>query len=63
MLITVDRFKSDDDATLSKVDIDGQFVCFGLEDEYREDKVANETRIPAGRYRIGDHPSRRRSEL
>lgn len=28
------------------------FLCFGLEDEYREVKVANETRIPAGRYRI-----------
>lgn len=53
MKITVDRIKSDEDATLSKVDIDGQFVCFGLEDEYREEKVASETRIPAGRYKVG----------
>lgn len=53
MIITVDRIKSDSDATLSKVDVDGQFVCFGLEDEYREEKVAKETRIPAGRYRVG----------
>ena len=53
MLITVDRFKSDSDATLSKVDVDGQFVCFGLEDEYMVDKVAGETRIPAGRYKMG----------
>lgn len=53
MIITVDRIKSDSDATLSKVDVDGQFVCFGLEDEYREEKVASETRIPAGRYKVG----------
>lgn len=53
MIITVDRFKSDTDATISKVDVDGQFVCFGLEDEYRADKVAGETRIPAGRYEVG----------
>ena len=53
MIITVDRFKSDADATLSKVNVDGQFVCFGLEDEYRAEKVANETRIPPGTYKIG----------
>jgi len=32
--------------------VDGQFVCFGLEDEYREDKVAGETRIPSGTYQV-----------
>ena len=53
MMITVDRFKSDADATISKVNVDGQFVCFGLEDEYRAEKVANETRIPAGQYKVG----------
>ncbi len=53
MIITVDRFKSDDDATLSKVSVDGRFVCFGLEDEYRAEKVSGETRIPAGSYRVG----------
>ena len=53
MQITVDRFKSDDDATVSKIDVDGSFVCFGLEDEFREDKVPGETRIPAGTYKIG----------
>ena len=30
-----------------------KFACFGLEDEYREDKVASETRIPAGSYIVG----------
>ncbi len=53
MMITVDRFQSDADATISKVNVDGQFVCFGLEDEYRDNKVAKETRIPSGRYKIG----------
>ena len=52
MKIMVDRFISDDDSTVSRVLIDGTFVCFGLEDEYREDKVPGETRIPAGTYQI-----------
>lgn len=53
MRLTVDRFHSDEDATLSRVLIDGVFFCFGLEDEYRETKKAAETRIPAGTYKIG----------
>ncbi len=53
MLITVNRFTSDDDTTISTVSVDGRFVCFGLEDEFRENKVVGETRIPAGRYKIG----------
>ena len=32
--------------------IDGRFQCYGLEDPYREVKVAGETRIPAGRYKL-----------
>lgn len=52
MLITVERIKSNDDATLSIVSINGKFECFGLEDEYRDDKVAGETRIPAGIYDV-----------
>lgn len=53
MQITVERFHADDDATLSIIRIDGVFSCFGLEDEYREHKVAAETRIPAGAYAVG----------
>ena len=53
MLLTLNRFTSDDDATLSTLSIDGQFECFVLEDEYREQKVASETRIPAGIYCVG----------
>ena len=59
MEILVDRFVSDDDSTISRVNVDGQFVCFGLEDEYRADKVPGETRIPAGTYRVTLRKGRR----
>lgn len=53
MLITVNRFTSNDEATGSIVTVDGRFECFGLEDQYRTQKVWGETRIPAGVYRVG----------
>lgn len=53
MNIIVNRFESDADATISLVSLDGAFLCFGLEDEYREDKIVGETRIPAGTYHVG----------
>ena len=52
MEILVDRFVSDSDTTISRVMVDGAFVCFGLEDEYRVEKLVGETRIPAGVYRV-----------
>jgi hypothetical protein len=63
MVIVVDRFASDNDSTVSRVMVDGIFICFGLEDEYREQKVPQETRIPSGTYRItlrkqGSHHSK-----
>ncbi len=56
--IIVDRFRSDHDATLSRVraealDGDVLYSCFGLEDEARAIKVYGETRIPAGVYKVG----------
>lgn len=53
MKITVNRIASNSDATLSYIYIDDKFECFGLEDEYREEKIASETRIPEGTYDIG----------
>jgi hypothetical protein len=55
--VQVYRFASDEEATLSWVRLiwpDGRIehLCEGLEDEYRAEKVAGETRIPAGRYRL-----------
>jgi len=52
MEILVDRFVYDEDSTISRVFIDGKYVCFGLEDEYREEKIVGETRIPAGTYNV-----------
>jgi hypothetical protein len=52
MKIEVDRFVSDNDTTISHVSVDGAFVCFGLEDEFRVAKVVDQTRIPAGKYRV-----------
>ncbi len=52
MQITQRRFVSDDDTTISLIYVDNRFMCFGLEDEYRPDKVAGETRIDAGTYPV-----------
>jgi len=50
MEVLLRRYKSDEKATLGKLNIDGEFYCYTLEDEYREKKVMHETRIPAGKY-------------
>jgi hypothetical protein len=55
MRITVDRFLSDTESTASEVSVDGIKVCFGLEDEYRADKIAGETRISPGVHKVGVH--------
>jgi len=51
------RFSSGRDSTLGILGrytspVDFQFMCFTLEDEKREIKVAGQTRIPAGRYEL-----------
>ena len=51
MKLFVERFTSDKDATISVIYLDDVFQCFGLEGEYREEKVASETLIPAGLYK------------
>ena len=53
MKLLVERFTSDKDATISAIYLDNIFQCFGLEDEYREEKVASETCIPTGSYKVG----------
>ena len=52
MKLLVERFTSDTDATISSNYLDKVLQCFGLEDEYREEKVASEMRIPAGSYKV-----------
>lgn len=56
MKLEVVRFSSEDDSTngllFDITDGDRKFLCYTLEDEHRDEKVAGETRIPAGEYRI-----------
>ena len=56
MELEVWRFSSQEDSTNGLLfDVTGgkrRFLCYTLEDEHREEKVAGETRIPAGTYRI-----------
>jgi hypothetical protein len=52
MKITVNRYLHNADATLSRVLLDNEQFCFGLEDQPQEEKVMHETRIPAGTYDI-----------
>lgn len=56
MELLLQRFSSGQDSTLGLIHhVSGSalaFRCFTLEDQFNEPKVAGETRIPAGRYRI-----------
>src|SRR6056300_165369 len=52
MKLDVIRFQFGADATNSLLFIDGEFECYGLEDEYRDVKVMHETCIPEGEYEI-----------
>lgn len=52
MIITITRFSSDRDSSLGILRIGEKFECFTLEDEFRANKVAAETRIPAGIYPV-----------
>ncbi len=46
------RLSSGKESTLGALYINDQWECHVLEDQYREVKVAGETRIPAGEYDI-----------
>lgn len=55
MNLHLTRLMSDADATIGILRLEGPaspVFCFTLEDEHRTRKVAEKTRIPAGRYRI-----------
>jgi len=52
MELSLIRFNSASDDSLGLFFIENKFAGFTLEDEYREVKVMNETRIPAGVYDI-----------
>lgn len=55
MKLEVIRYHTSDDYTLGMlldVTEGRKFLCYTLEDEYKEEKVMHETRIPAGTYKI-----------
>ena len=55
MKLKVIRYHSSNDFTLGMLleETEGRkFLCYTLEDEYRENKVSGETRIPDGTYKI-----------
>ena len=53
MLLTVKRIRQGKNSTLSEIYLDGNLVCYGLEDSVRDRKIKGSTAIPAGRYRLG----------
>jgi len=53
MHLKLTRFSDNSNATLGLLYIDDEFFCFTLEDEFREDKISDETRIPEGVYPLG----------
>ena len=55
MKLEVQRFSSQSNSTLGMLfDVTGtpKFLCYTLEDEFRENKVSGETRIPSGTYNV-----------
>lgn len=63
--ITIDETSK---STISLLNFEGEFICFVLEDGYREKKVFGETRIPPGcrqiqPYRQGKFHARYRSRF
>lgn len=52
MTLYLVRFSGGDDDTLGILFVNGKAFCFTLEDEWRAEKVAGETRIPEGTYDI-----------
>ncbi len=63
MHIEIVRYSTSSESTLGLLLINGQFECYTLEDEFREEKIAGESRIPTGTYNIqlrthGNHHSK-----
>jgi hypothetical protein len=51
-LIRYSETKQFNGSTTGLLFLDGVFQCYTLEDEYREEKVMRETRIPNGEYKL-----------
>lgn len=51
-MIHVKRIRQGKNSTLSELYIDGEFICYVLEDSVRDKKIKGSTAIPAGRYQL-----------
>jgi len=52
MILKLKTFKTSAKSTIGTLTIDEVAECFTLEDTFREEKIAGETRIPRGLYKI-----------
>lgn len=59
MDLLLNREPSNEECTLGKLYIDGEYFCETLEDPVRDRKIATRTAIPAGKYKVVITPSPR----
>jgi len=52
MRVDLVRYNSQDDYTDGMIFVNGDFICYTIEDEHRTKKVWGETRIPNGTYKV-----------
>lgn len=52
MILELKRKIFTDDSTIGEISIDGEFVCYTLEDKVRDVKIQNVTAIPYGKYEV-----------
>ena len=50
--LLLQRYSVSPESTLGLLYLDNRLVCYTLEDTYRDVKIAKETRIPAGIYKL-----------
>lgn len=53
MKVEVKRIGQGKESTLSKIYVDDSFICYGLEDAVRPQKIKSKTAIPTGTYQLG----------
>lgn len=51
-VLTLKRKWFTDESTVGELYLDGDYLCFTLEDTVREEKIPGETAIPEGRYEV-----------
>ena len=52
MNLKLKRTEFTNKSTIGELSVDDQFFCYTLEDVVREEKIKNETAIPAGKYEV-----------